>query len=148
MREQREFFTENRGHFLHREFDFENMTAGLIAGLWLALTLRRGKRLTDVAVALTDAAGAVLAIAKYCGFSICGRGMLMRSRPFLPINSPRLMYLLRLLFKPCRGRVLRKPLMVAFNLLSHSAMLQASYPIEQRPRIAFRWASRVKKKTG
>src|SRR5207249_10000751 len=30
--------------------------------------------------------------------SICGRGMLTRSRPFLPIISPRLMYLLRLLF--------------------------------------------------
>src|SRR6202795_2518089 len=40
--------------------------------------------------------------------SICGRGMLTRSLPFLPIISPRLMYLPRLLFTLPRTSFLKR----------------------------------------
>ena len=48
---QRQFLAEDGGHFFHRQFDFEDVAAGLIAGLRLAVALRRGQRLADLAFA-------------------------------------------------------------------------------------------------
>ena len=40
------------------------MTAGLVAGLGVAVAFRRGQWLPRIAIALTDAAGALLAVAE------------------------------------------------------------------------------------
>ena len=93
---QRQFLAEDLRHLFHRQFDFEDVAARLIAGFRLA-------------VALCAVSGWPTSPSPWptppeffwpyrnCGISIYGNGMLTRSRPFLPIISPRLMYLLRLL---------------------------------------------------
>ncbi len=94
---QGELFTKNRRQFLHRQFDFEDVAARLIPGLRLPLALRRSQRLADLAFANADPAGVLASVAELRQL-IEGSGMLTRSLPFLPIISPRQMYLVRLLF--------------------------------------------------
>ena len=55
---------EDVGEFFEREIDFEDVSAGLIAGSAWLIALRRGQRLTGIAVALADAAGVLLAVAE------------------------------------------------------------------------------------
>ena len=101
---QGQLLAEDGGHFLHCQLDFEDMAAGLIAGLVaVGVSLRRPERLPTSPSPDADAAGALFAIIGIAGISIDGNGMVTRSLPFLPIISPRQMYLDRLI-SPCRGR--------------------------------------------
>src|SRR5262249_30701568 len=61
---QGQFLAEDLGEFFHAQLDFEDVAAGLVAGAGLALALRRGQRLADLALALAGAAGAFLAVAE------------------------------------------------------------------------------------
>ena len=54
---QGQLLAEDVGQLLHRQFDFEDVAARLIAGLPFAVALlRRGQRLAGLAFALADAA--------------------------------------------------------------------------------------------
>src|SRR5205807_9369320 len=61
---QGQLLAEDRGHLLHGQFDFEDVAAGLVAGLVGAVALRRTERRADIAVPGADAAGALLAVAE------------------------------------------------------------------------------------
>ena len=52
------------GQLLHRQIDFEDVPARLIAGAAVAVALRRGRAAGRLALALADAAGALLAVAE------------------------------------------------------------------------------------
>jgi phosphohistidine swiveling domain-containing protein len=57
-----EFFAENRGQFLHREIDFEDMPTGRIARPAFARLLGRCQGIARIAVSLPGAAGAFLSV--------------------------------------------------------------------------------------
>src|SRR5262249_23820011 len=61
---QGQFLAKDRGHLLQRQLHFEDVAARLVTGPRLALALGGRQGLADVAVALADAAGALLAVAE------------------------------------------------------------------------------------
>src|SRR5205085_6963009 len=67
---ERQFLAEDLGHFLHRQFDFEDVPAGLVAGAGTFPRLSGSERRTDIAVPLPGAARAFLAVAKLGDFDL------------------------------------------------------------------------------
>src|SRR5262249_43231994 len=61
---QGQLFAEDGGQFLHCQFDFEDVAAGLVAGAALAVALRRAQRRAGVALAHAHPAGTLLAVAE------------------------------------------------------------------------------------
>ncbi len=61
---QGQLLAEDGGHFLHRQLDFEDVSAGLVAGAAARLALTGAERLADLARTLADAAAALLAVAE------------------------------------------------------------------------------------
>src|SRR5579875_823951 len=61
---QGQLFSQDSGHFLHCQLDFEDMPARLIPGSLGGLALSRSERLADLTVALADAARTFVAIAE------------------------------------------------------------------------------------
>src|SRR5262249_43219165 len=59
---QGQLLAEDLGHLLHGQLDLEDVPARLVAGA--AVALRRGQRVARLALALADAAGALLAVAE------------------------------------------------------------------------------------
>ena len=104
---QRQFFAENICEFLEGQIDFEDMAAGLVSGArglpspCGGQRLRRGRRRPGRRRRNSCCRSGT------AGISIDGSGMLTKSRPFLPIISPRAMYLERLLLTLPRT-ILRK----------------------------------------
>src|SRR5262249_36292945 len=60
---QLQLFAEDLGDLLHREFDFEDVAARLIAGAGI-VAFGRGERLSRIALALADAPRALLSVAE------------------------------------------------------------------------------------
>src|SRR5262245_34150426 len=61
---QGQLLAEDLGQLLHGQLDLEDVAAGLVAGLGLAVALGGGQRLADLALALAGAAGVLLAVAE------------------------------------------------------------------------------------
>src|SRR5262249_22169572 len=61
---QGQLLAEDLGHLLHGQLDLEDVPAGRVAGAGAGLLLPGPERLADLAVALADAAGALLAEAE------------------------------------------------------------------------------------
>src|SRR5262249_49061704 len=61
---QSQLLAEDLSHLLHRQLDFEDVAARLVAGAGTVALLRRAERLADVAFALADATGALAAVAE------------------------------------------------------------------------------------
>ena len=128
------------GQLLHGQLDFEDVAAGLVAGLAGAVALAgAAERLPDVAVALADAAGVLAAVAELRDVDL-RQGDARRGRlPFLPIISPRLMYL-RQVALHLAADDLRNRLAVAFDLLRTTAV--EPFPSGDRRLGPFRPATR------
>src|SRR5207249_3593238 len=65
-----QLFAKNLGHLLHGQLDLEDVSPGRVAGSRSGLLLSGPERLTDLAVALADAAGTLLAEAELGNFDL------------------------------------------------------------------------------
>src|SRR5262249_44269293 len=103
------------------QLDLEDVAARLVARPGVALALRRGQRVADVAVALAGAAGALLAVAEL-------RDLDLRqgdANEVLPLFADHLAAadVLRQVALDLAADDLLEPLMVALDFLSHGGPL-------------------------
>src|SRR5215475_293442 len=80
---------KNLRKLLHREVDFEDVSAGSITGLALAVSSKSpGERAVPGSPSPCPTPPVLRRPKRKLGISICGIGMLTKSFPFLPISSP------------------------------------------------------------
>src|SRR5262245_40332367 len=122
---QDQLLAEDFRQFFQREFDFKNVTAGLIAGFRLAVPLRVGQRLAHVALALSHAAGAFLTVAELRYLNL-RKGDADQFPAFLADHFPATDVLAEIAFD-LAANDLTKALVVAFDLLPHGTAPASSY---------------------
>ena len=121
---QLEFFAQNGGQFFEREFDFEDVSAGLIAGLAAVVALRRTERSANIAVAGADAAGAFLAELELRDFDL-RQGDRNEIAPLLPDHLAAADVFAEVAFHLAADK-LAEALMIAFDFLAHGFPLSGS----------------------
>src|SRR5262249_16774930 len=114
---QGQFLAKDLGHFLHRQFDFEDMSARLVARPLAVALLWRAQRLPGLTRALTRSTGPLLTVAKLRHFDL-RQGNADEVLPLLADHLAAADVFGKVAFHLAADELL-EPLVVALDLLSH-----------------------------